>query len=579
MRAGGRLAATVAIFLAVLPGVAAAEQVYDAAGWVKFGCTTYPLNRSSSPTGSGAQDPNLVYDPLKAWDTDPVGSPHYFEGYRWVKTTFTDSAAAATAIATGQKTYNGAINWSDTNAAITPTIVEYAHSLGKRTGTITSVQWSHATPAGLSNAHNVSRSNYSAIALEMVYGHGGTPAVPAAPVLDVIMGCGNPDYNANGQAVARQNTRYVGGNDAWYDMNDDGDGVTSSGFAVVQTRWQFEGLTAGKPTGRYLGVAQSYTTLQQDRSGYSSSDVPYSDPFNSNVPSLATMTRAALNVLDQEPNTGFFLLVEGGAVDWANHHNQLARMIEEHIQFNDAISAVDGYLSADGGAGTAGNNWSNTLVVVTADHDCGMLWGADSSSVAFDPLVNRGAGTMPLAKYQSGDHTNSLVPLYAKGPGSELFAGSVDGTDGEMVARFGLWQGFDGRYVDDTDIFAVMKQAYDSGTKNVILMISDGAGFNTWTATTMYQEGPKPGDANRDNRVGTGDLSIMAGNWLQSGKVWEQGDFTGDGVVDTGDLALMAANWLWSGQVLLALPGGAIPEPAMMTLLTVGGVMLIYNRR
>jgi alkaline phosphatase len=502
--------------------VAQAQQVYDGSEWVKFGCSTYPLNTSSTPLGIGLQNANVVYDPSKLWataDNGRYGASHpnawnptpngVFDGYDFARATYTDSAAAATALATGQKTFNNAINWSDLNASIAPTIVEFAHSQGKTTGTISSVEWSHATPAGLSNAHNVSRNNYAAIALQMVYGAGGTPAQPGTPVLDVIMGCGNPGYDDNGNA-ASMDPRYVGGTAAWADMTDNN--ATSSGFTVVQSKMAFENLASGDPAGRYLGIPQVYTTLQQARAG-ATKVAPYTVPFNANVPTLETMTKAALNILDgtqASPNAdGFFLHVEGGAVDWANHANDLGRMIEEQTDFTNSVQAVSDYLEAD----TNGNNWSNTLVIATADHESGFLLGPDAATVAYDGLVNMGQANMPLHKYLSGSHTNSLVPLYARGPGSELFAGRVDGTDSEMVSRYGLWQGFDGRYVDNTDIFPVMAEALDgdgtSDAKNVILMISDGAGFNAWTASTMYEHGvPEPATL---MLLGGGSLAILRG--------------------------------------------------------------------
>jgi alkaline phosphatase len=149
-------------------------QLYDGPDWVKLGCSTYPLNLSSAPTGKGAQDPNLVYDPVKAWDRE--------QAYGWLIATPTDSAAAATALSMGTKTYNRAINWSDQDQPLQPTLAEAAKAAGKAVGVVTTVPWSHATPAGLSNAHNVHRDHYAEIANEML----------AIGVMDVIMGCRQP---------------------------------------------------------------------------------------------------------------------------------------------------------------------------------------------------------------------------------------------------------------------------------------------------------------------------------------------------------------------------------------------------
>jgi alkaline phosphatase len=89
-----------------------------------------------------------------------------------------------------------------------------------------------------------------------------------------------------------------------------------------------------------------------------------------------------------------------------------------------------------------------------------LLWGPDSSKAAFQPLENRGAGKLPGMKFNSHGHSNSLVPLYARGPGSERFAALVKGTDPTAAAR---WQ-YSGQYVENTDVFRVMWAEIAHGT-------------------------------------------------------------------------------------------------------------------
>lgn len=399
------------------------SQPYEQPGWVKYACTTYPLNRSTTPTLNTTQDATVVYDPNYAW--------HPNVGYNWLAQTYTDSAAAATALASGQKTYNNAINWTNLNTPMTgQTIAERAKAFGKSVGVVSTVQWSHATPAALGGAHNVSRNNYAAIANEMLN----------APYLDVIMGAGNPEYDDNG-APAVESTQYVGGSTTWNQLKS---GTHPGGWSLVQTKAAFEALATGPTPNRVVGTAQAATTLQQARDGYQAGDLPFQDAPNANVPTLSTLTRAALNVLDNNPG-GLLLQVEGGAVDWANHANQAARMIEEQIDFNQAVQSVVDWVDTH-------SNWTETLLIVTADHETGLLWGP-SATPRFTDIVNNGPGLVPGLRYNTTSHSNSLVPLHARGIGSELFADHIRGSDPLAAAHWGTSAGL---YVDNTDIFGVM---------------------------------------------------------------------------------------------------------------------------
>lgn len=360
------------------------------------------------------------YDPNQVWS--------FFD---YVKSGCTDSAAAATAMSTGIKTYKGAIGLGVDKKPLRH-LVDRCEQLGKATGVITSVMFSHATPAGFV-AHNSSRSNYLDIAKEMI--HDST--------VDVIMGCGHPFYDADGKLKYTPNTfEYVGGRTTWDELvaglaggDADNDGIDDP-WALVQTRAEFQALAEGPTPKRVCGAAQVYKTLQQERSGDDNA-APYAVPLNQSVPTLAEMTKAALNVLDNDPD-GFFLMIEGGAVDWACHSNQSGRLIEEEIDFNKAVEAVLGWVRAS-------SNWSETLVIVTGDHECGYLTGPNSGQAEDGPtwnsIVNNGRGRMPGMEWHSGSHTNSLIPFYAKGRGAHLFKKAATNTDSVR-----------GDYLDNTDI-------------------------------------------------------------------------------------------------------------------------------
>jgi len=425
------------------------KQTYDQPGWQRFGCSTYPLNRSNWPTGDNKQDQRVVYDPRKAWDTAPLDSKKAgFAGYEYLKRTATDSAAAGTALATGRKTYNNSINWPNNDLPLMrgQTIAEIAKAHGKSTGVITTVQWSDATPAALGGAHNIRRDHRAQIANEML--DGGW--------LDVIMGACNPDFDANGRALpagTKHDYQLVGGEETWKALKQG-----KRGWKLIESKADFEALTSGSTPPKVLGTAQVAKTLQENRSSLLKAPMalragaaapairPFAVPFNQNVPTLATMTKAAINCLDDNPK-GFYLMIEGGAVDWANHANDPARMIEEQVDFVQAVEAVVDWVNEN-------SNWDDTLLILTADHECGLVWGLKSDRAAFNPIEDYGPGHLPGMKYNSGNHTNGLVPLYARGPGSRRFAELVKGTDAKAAV---VWR-FSGQYIDNTDIFTVMKE-------------------------------------------------------------------------------------------------------------------------
>jgi alkaline phosphatase len=312
-------------------------------------------------------------------------------------------------------------------------VTDRASALGKSVGVVTSVSWSHATPACYL-AHNISRRNYTEIAQEML----GSDAA-------IIMGCGNPDFDNNHQPAtpsAPNDWRYVGGETQWNDLL-----TGNTDWALIQSRAEFQALMVDpNPPPRVCGTAQCRLTLQQRRTTVAGEEaggtaLPYTAPLN-DVPTLEEITQGALNVLDENPR-GFLLMVEGGAIDWTGHSSQMGRLIEEQTEFNNAVDAVIAWVESN-------SNWDETLVIVTGDHECGYLWGPGSGPPhTFNEIVDNGAGNLPGGWFYSDSHSNSLIPLYAKGAAALRFLTYADEIDSVR-----------GPYIDNTEVAKVIFDYY-----------------------------------------------------------------------------------------------------------------------
>ena len=87
-------------------------------------------------------------------------------------------------------------------------------------------------------------------------------------------------------------------------------------------------------------------------------------------------------------------------------------MVQEQIDFNLAVEAVVQWVETK-------SSWEETLVIITADHETGLLWGPNSDKEPFQPLADNGPGKMPGLMYHAKTHSNSLVPVFARGVGAQ----------------------------------------------------------------------------------------------------------------------------------------------------------------
>jgi len=413
--------------------------------------STYPARTA---VGVDLQNWNNSYTSLDLWT-------NYF--YMTNHLNITCSGASGTAIASGKKTFYYCLNVDNQGNAL-KSIATYAKELGKSAGVASTVEFFETTPA-IFGANNPDRLQYSDISKQMIL----------ESKLDVILGCGNPLYNDNGALVSTPNYSNIGGKAFWEDIvsesttfrtaslsgwttvqDIDGDNVPDP-WHLIQDSIEFAEAANGNVPKRLLGIAKAKTNLQLERT-LTDGQLVYADPPVKNVPDLSIMSKAALNVLNQNPN-GFFVMIEGGAVDDACHKNYKGRMIEEEIDFNKAVDTVIAWIGRNGG-------WEDNLLIVTADHETAFLTGPglseDSLILKHYEIIDKGPGNVPDMEFHGTWHSNQLVPIFAKGAGSEIFNSLADESDiirGRYLnnseigqAMFMLWDGVPGQLVNNKPV-------------------------------------------------------------------------------------------------------------------------------
>lgn len=498
---------------------------FDAARLYKSGST---LDQVGVDPATGVVN-RVPGEATEVFDTWPVrvGQSHYSASGRgyydsaeawgdfdWVKTGPTDSAAAGTALGTGVKTYNGVLGFDvDSNQLLT--VGEQAMATGRKLGLVTSVPFNHATPAGFI-AHNQSRNDNHGIAREMIDSGAS-----------VIIGAGHPDYNSSGELIDTPNNAWI--------ANEDLERLSSgaAGYSYIESRADFETVAAGQSVPeRLFGLARVHDTFQYNRASVSGDKnaAPFTDPLVQDVPSLTTASRAALNVLNKD-DSGFFLMIESGAVDWAGHGNHTSRLVEEQLDFHSSVEAVSEWVETN-------SSWDETLVIVTADHETGYLAGPGAGS-AWTPMTGE-AGELPNVSWHSGDHTNALVPVYAKGAGSEVLAARADKWDsvrgayldntaiGETVFDF---LGFEASEGDAVSLEAAIKQPLPAG--NLSMSISGAEAPVVFAGTDALQTAKMPEVTVNDTR---NEIQAQGKGWTVSGVA---SDFT------AGNRVIEAANLRW----------------------------------
>jgi alkaline phosphatase len=316
------------------------------------------------------------YDPFRGGHApwEPAADPAYLIGEgRGAPHAYPDSAATATALAAGVKTFNDAINVDVTGQQV-PTIAHQLQARGFAIGVVTSVTISHATPA-CAYANNVSRDDYQDLTRDLL----GLPSVshPRQPLpgVDVLLGAG---WGEVVREDAGQGSNFVPGNRYLTEADRRAIDAASGGRYVYIERTPGRSgrallqEAAAQAAGANLrlcglfGTTYSHLPFATADGGFDptlgagGTAETYTPADLQENPTLAELTRAALAVLERR-GEGFWLLIEAGDVDWANHDNNLDNSVGAVLSGDAAFREVAAWAESRG-------CWEQTVVIVTADH-------------------------------------------------------------------------------------------------------------------------------------------------------------------------------------------------------------------
>lgn len=283
----------------------------------------------------------------------------------------TDSAAGATAFASGIKTYNGAVGVADDSTKV-KNLVEIVSKQNIKTGVISTSSIQHATPAGF-YAHVIDRRLYEDVADDMVVSN-----------IDFFAGGGIKFFNnrTDGKNLLKE--------------------LENNGFRIDTTALgNFNSIKEYSKMG-YILAENHLNPVAKGRGDY-----------------LPKATELGIQFLNKDAdNSNFFMMVEGSQIDWGGHANDAEYLISELIDFDDAIGKALNFAEKDG----------NTLVIVTADHETGGFTLSSTPKKEEDGTsysdYNEITGT-----FSTKGHSATLIPVFAYGPGAEAFSGVYENTD------------------------------------------------------------------------------------------------------------------------------------------------------
>ena len=470
-----------------------------------------PEESENSASADNATDPLTGFDPEKGFNEDPlvdangniyggnlpIYNPKLGGAFPWedgadpeyIKNFYPDSANTATTLYTGQKTYSGAIGVDIFEDSI-ETLGEKAAADGKSFGIVSSVPFSHATPAAAA-AHVNNRNKYTedSFAAENdgakvdEFGHeipdsdnifrqiveetqpavvlgGGHPVneseykyISEAGYNDLVNGKYDDDYTFLERGPNAGQTLL----DTAKDINpDEGERL----FGLYGARGQDGNLPWKTANGDYSNTGLNGRLDGERPLEKGETDAEFIAKEIDENPSLAELTQASLDVLGQDKD-GFWTTIEGGDIDWSAHDNNLDNMIGTSRDFADSVGVVQDWIAENGG-------YEENLLIVTADHDHYFTLNEDFPEL----LLNKGAealttsidkkgnpiletnedgevvkvdnedptasghywGSDPNEKYGWSTHTTRPVPVYSQGVGSD-YLNNATGTGFESYGQ------------------------------------------------------------------------------------------------------------------------------------------------
>ena len=333
----------------------------------------------------------------------PGGPPLHLEtlehvGYQrtYSKTnTITDSSAAASAFACGEKFVNNEVCYHADGAPHNLSLLELAQSKGMATGLVATQTITHATPASFAS-HLSNRNCETEIARQYIE--------ETRP--DVLLGGGTATFQRSPSPP-----------DACGAFGDYITAATETGYAYVNSKAAMDFAAIG--VNRLLGLFAPKNLTPE-----------YQRPAGTTQPRLPEMTAAALKIL-QRSKGGFFLMVEGSLIDSGNHAENLQYQYGEMKAFDEAVKVVLDWINA------SPERQQNTLLIVLPDHETGGFAvkgegerGGETPNAGLGPFTPGWVFTLvPGHQYDfEAHHTGGDIMIWSQGPGSEALARGVENT-------------------------------------------------------------------------------------------------------------------------------------------------------